>query len=115
MSLAGTYAATALLLAASLLVGRAMLAVLGKRERSWLAPAAGFAVLVIAARLAIRLPGRATTAMLVLAVLVLASTLYLIFGRRPMTLGRPATFSFRRPSRRWCLPPYRSRSWPTIA
>jgi hypothetical protein len=92
MSLAGTYAATALLLAASLLVGRAALAALGKRERSWLAPAAGFAVLMIAARLANRLPGRATTAMLVLSVLVLASTLYLIFGRRPMTLGTAGDF-----------------------
>jgi hypothetical protein len=70
----GTYASAALICAASLLVGRALLALAGGGDSSrWLAPAAGFgAVLTVAGFLA-RAPGHATSATLgVLALVVLA-------------------------------------------
>jgi hypothetical protein len=89
----GTYVAAALIVFASLVTGRAFLGVLGARGRSWLAPAAGFAVLLIAARLAIRLPGRSTTALIVVLALIAGSLVWLALGtpgsRRPLG-ARPA-------------------------
>lgn len=70
----GTYASAALICAASLLVGRAILALAGGgASRAWLAPALGFgAVLTVTGFLA-RAPGHATSATLGLLVLVLAA------------------------------------------
>ncbi|MDX6653218.1 MAG: hypothetical protein QOJ38_1999 [Solirubrobacterales bacterium] len=87
MTVAGIYVAATLLALCSLVVGRAFLDVLGGPSRSWLAPAAGFAVLLIAARLAIRLPGRASTALGVLALVVVASILHLALRKRPLGTG----------------------------
>ena len=56
------YLCTALILVASLLVGRAILLLLGRPDESWLSGAAGFAALVVIAPFAIRLPEQAATA-----------------------------------------------------
>ena len=55
------YASAAAILLASLVVGRALLHVLGRTQATWLAGAVGFAALIVAAPLLIRLPGRAAT------------------------------------------------------
>jgi hypothetical protein len=70
----GTYASAALICAASLLVGRAILGLAGGVDsRRWLAPAVGFgAVLTVTGGLA-RAPGHATTAALGLVALVIAA------------------------------------------
>jgi hypothetical protein len=70
----GTYASAALICGASLLVGRAILALTGGEEsRRWLAPAVGFgAVLTVTGFLA-RAPGHATSATLGLIALVIAA------------------------------------------
>jgi hypothetical protein len=70
----GTYASAALICAASLLVGRAILALAGGGDsRAWLAPVLGFgAVLTVTGFLA-RAPGHATSSTLGLVVLVLVA------------------------------------------
>ena len=55
------YASAAAILLASLVVGRALLHLLGRTQATWLAGAVGFAALTVAAPLLIRLPGRAAT------------------------------------------------------
>jgi hypothetical protein len=74
----GTYASAALICAASLLVGRAILGLTGAGDsRRWLAPAVGFgAVLTVTGFLA-RAPGHATTATLGLIALVLVAAVLL--------------------------------------
>jgi hypothetical protein len=71
----GTYASAALICAASLLVGRAILALGGGGEsRTWLAPAIGFGALITVAGVLARAPGHATGAALgVLALVVIAA------------------------------------------
>jgi len=78
----GTYATAALICAASLLVGRAIMALAGDGgSRAWLAPAVGFgAVLTVTGFLA-RAPGHATSAALGLVLLIVAAALLL--WRRP--------------------------------
>jgi hypothetical protein len=78
----GTYASAALICAASLLVGRAILALAdGDGPRDWLAPAVGFgAVLTVTGFLA-RAPGHATSATLGLLALIVAAAL--VLWRRP--------------------------------
>jgi branched-subunit amino acid transport protein AzlD len=70
----GTYASAALICAASLLVGHAILGLAGGGEsRRWLAPAVGFgAVLTVTGFLA-RAPGHATSATIGLVILVIAA------------------------------------------
>ncbi len=69
----GTYVSAALICAASLLVGRALLSLAGRESWSWLEPAAGFgAVLTVTGGLA-RGPGHGTSATLGLVVLVVAA------------------------------------------
>jgi len=63
------YASTVLILAASLLIGRAILVQLGRGQLMWLSGATGFAALVVIAPFLVRLPGRATTAAIVVGVL----------------------------------------------
>jgi hypothetical protein len=81
----GTYASAALICAASLLVGRAILGFAGCHgPRRWLAPAIGFAALVTVAGFLARWPGHATTAALgLLAVLVAAGLSLWRRGERP--------------------------------
>jgi len=73
----GTYASAALICAASLLVGRAILALGGGGEsRAWLAPAVGFGALITVAGVLARAPGHATSAALgVLALVIVAGLL----------------------------------------
>ncbi len=74
----GTYASAALICAASMLVGRAILGLAGgDGSRVWLGPAVGFgAVLTVTGFLA-RAPGHATTATLGMLALVVAAALLL--------------------------------------
>src|SRR3954451_20487420 len=78
-----TYASAALICAVSLLVGRAVLSLAGRREWSWLEPAVGFgAVLTVTGALA-RAPGHGTSATLGLAALIVIAALVLWRGVRP--------------------------------
>ncbi|MDX6610245.1 MAG: hypothetical protein QOF85_2170 [Solirubrobacterales bacterium] len=70
----GTYASAALICAASLLVGRAILGLTGAGDsRGWLAPAVGFGAVLTATGFLARAPGHATSATLGLIVLALAA------------------------------------------
>jgi len=82
----GTYASAALICAASILVGHAILGLTGGNEsRRWLAPAVGFgAVLTVTGFLA-RAPGHATSATIGLVLLVVAAAALL--WRRPRQAG----------------------------
>lgn len=72
----GTYASAALICAASLLVGRAILALAGRRSWSWLEPGVGLAAVLAVTGLLARAPGHGTSATLgVLALLVVAALL----------------------------------------
>jgi hypothetical protein len=77
----GTYVSAALICAASLLVGRALLIVAGREAWSWLAPAAGFGAILSVTGLLARAPGHGTSATLgLVALLVVAAAIVLIFG-----------------------------------
>jgi hypothetical protein len=80
-----TYASAALICAVSLLVGRAVLSLAGRREWSWLEPAVGFgAVLTVTGALA-RAPGHGTSATLgVMALVVVAVLVLWQSGVRPL-------------------------------
>jgi hypothetical protein len=84
----GTYASAALICAASLLVGRAILGFAGSDgSRGWLAPAIGFGALVTVAGFLARAPGHATTAAVGLVVLILVAAMLLWWrGDRPSRL-----------------------------
>src|SRR5689334_5065461 len=70
----GTYASAALICAASLLVGRAILGLgSGGDSRRWLAPAVGFGAVLTVTGVLARAPGHATTAALGLVALVIAA------------------------------------------
>jgi hypothetical protein len=78
----GTYASAALICAVSLLVGRALLSLAGRRTWSWLEPAVGFgAVLTVTGALA-RAPGHGTSATLGVAILIVAAAL-VVWWTRP--------------------------------
>jgi hypothetical protein len=70
-------AAAALVCAASLIAGRAVLVAFGRREWSWLSGPVGLALLVVVAQPLTRLPGRGSTAAIVLGVSLLACLAYL--------------------------------------
>lgn len=81
----GTYASAALICVASLLVGRALLSLAGRREWSWLEPAVGFgAILTVTGALA-RAPGHATSATLGVVLLVVAAAVVAV--RSPYRTG----------------------------
>jgi hypothetical protein len=69
----GTYAAAALICAASLLVGRAIFAWAGRDAWCWLEPAVGFAAIIAVAGVGVRLPGGGTVATLLVVALSAAS------------------------------------------
>ena len=71
------YACTLVILAASLLLGGAIVGALGWRAGGWLAGATGFAVLVTITPFLIRLPGRGTTAAIVIGLVLVACAHYL--------------------------------------
>jgi hypothetical protein len=75
---AGTYLSAGVILLASLLVGRALLLVLGRRHASFLEGAVGFAVLILVCTVAIRLPGDDATSIAVCSVLIAVSLIFLV-------------------------------------
>ena len=77
----GTYASAALICAASLLVGRAVLTVAGRRSWSWLEPGVGFAAILTVTGLLARAPGHGTSATLGAVALVLAAG-FVVFRER---------------------------------
>jgi hypothetical protein len=79
-----TYGAAALIIIASLLVGRAFLQVLGRRESWWLESAIGLALLIFVCSILTRisiggLPERSELSLIVCAALVVGSAVYLRF------------------------------------
>src|SRR3954452_23335290 len=70
-----TYASAALICAVSLLVGRAVLSLAGRREWSWAEPAVGFGPVLTVTGLLARAPGHGTSATLGLALLIIAAAL----------------------------------------
>lgn len=89
-----TYGAAALICAVSLLGGRAALRLLGRRELTWLEPSVGLAILLAVCSLTIRLPHRATTTLIALVLVVVASLAILrgaaVPGMRSLAIGGPA-------------------------
>ena len=82
------YASTVLILAASLLIGRAILLQLGGRgQLMWLSGATGFAALVVIAPFLVRLPGRATTAAIVVGVLCVLAAVAIAREARERSTG----------------------------
>ena len=71
----GTYASAALICAVSLLVGRALLSLAGRRTWSWLEPAAGFGAVLTVTGVLVRAPGHGTSATAGVVLLVLAAAL----------------------------------------
>ncbi len=71
----GTYASAALVCAASLLVGRALLSVAGRRSWSWLEPAVGLAAVLTVTGVLARAPGHGTGATLGLVALLAVAAL----------------------------------------
>jgi hypothetical protein len=71
----GTYASAALICAASLLVGRAVMSLAGRRSWSWLEPAVGLAAVLTVTGVLARAPGHGTSATLGLVVLLVAAAL----------------------------------------
>ncbi|HET7121451.1 MAG TPA: hypothetical protein VFI17_09430 [Solirubrobacterales bacterium] len=69
----GTYASAALIGAVSLLVGRAVLSLSGRRQWSWLEPAVGLGAVLSVTGLLARAPGHGTSATVGLALLVIAA------------------------------------------
>jgi hypothetical protein len=82
----GTYASAGIILLASLLVGRAVMLGLGRHRASFLEGAVGLAVLILVCTVAIRLPGHATTSVVLFVLLVVASLVFLLV-RREAILG----------------------------
>ena len=68
----GVYASAAVILLASLVLGTALLRIVGLSAHTWLSGVVGFAALVIACPLLIRLPGRATTLAILLGIALIA-------------------------------------------
>jgi hypothetical protein len=71
------WASAAILVAASLIAGRALLVAFGWREWSWLSGPVGFAALVVLAQPLIRLPGRGTTVAIALGLLLVGALVFL--------------------------------------
>ena len=71
----GTYASAALICAASLLVGRAVMSVAGRRSWSWLEPAVGLAAVLTVTGVLARAPGHGTGATLGLVALLVVAAL----------------------------------------
>ncbi|HVD86686.1 MAG TPA: hypothetical protein VNB59_04695, partial [Solirubrobacterales bacterium] len=69
----GTYASAALICAVSLLVGRAVLSLAGRRDWSWLEPGVGFGAVLSVTGLLARAPGHGTSSTFGLAALVVAA------------------------------------------
>ena len=69
----GTYASAALICLASLLVGRAIFTLAGRREWCWLEPAVGFAAIIAVSGILARVPGHGTTATIGIVLLIVVA------------------------------------------
>ncbi len=78
----GTYVSAALICAASLLVGRALLLLAGRRSWSWAEPAAGFGAVLSVTGLLARAPGHGTSATVGLVLLLIAAAA-VVAAQRP--------------------------------
>jgi hypothetical protein len=76
----GTYASAALICVASLLVGRALLSIAGRRSWSWLEPAVGFGAVLSVTGVLARVPGHGTSATLGLVMLIAAAVVVVASG-----------------------------------
>jgi hypothetical protein len=83
------YACSLLIVLASLAIGRAILVALGGPRPAWLSGATGFAALVILAPLLLHLPGRATTALIVVALATFACAWVAIRDLRTSSKAAP--------------------------
>jgi hypothetical protein len=83
---AGTYVSAGVILLASLLVGRALLLLLGRRHASFLEGAVGLSVLILVCTVAIRLPGDDATS-IGCCVILLAASLLFLWWRPERTFG----------------------------
>src|ERR1044072_323222 len=83
----GTYASAALICAASLLVGRALLLIAGRTSWTWLEPAVGFAAVLAVAGVRARAPGHGASATLGLVLLLIAAAI-VVFAQRGSGDGR---------------------------
>jgi hypothetical protein len=81
-----TYLSALVILLASLLVGRALMLLCGRRQASFLEGAVGISVLLLTCTVAIRLPGEEITSLLACGLLVTASLVFLAV-RREAILG----------------------------
>jgi hypothetical protein len=72
-----TYASALIIVVASLYLGRAFFAILGRRDTLWFETAVGLAILIVVCSVAARAPGHTTTALIASGVLVVASVAYL--------------------------------------
>jgi hypothetical protein len=88
------YASVAVLSAASLLVGQAVLSLCGRPQFSWLAGPVGLAALIVAGGVAIKLPGHAVAVAITLTILVSLSLATLAL-RRAAPGGDPANIRSR--------------------
>jgi hypothetical protein len=82
-----TYASAVLVCLGSAVIGQAALVVCGWRQRSWLGPPVGLALLLAVAWGAVRLPGEDTAALVAVGVLT-AVSLVMLLRTRPGRLGR---------------------------
>jgi hypothetical protein len=80
--LLGAYASVAVICAASLVVGQAILSLCGRRELTWFAGPVGLAGLLVASGIAIKLPGHGTAVAITLATLFVLSSATLVLRRR---------------------------------
>ena len=90
----GTYVSAALICAASLLAGRALLLLAGRSSWSWLAPATGFGAVLTVTGVLARAPGHGTSATLGLALLALVAAAIVVArrsegGREALRQGLP--------------------------
>ncbi|MGZ5356696.1 MAG: hypothetical protein ACXWE8_10095 [Solirubrobacterales bacterium] len=84
--LVATYVCALVLLALSLLVGRGIMLLFGRREASFIEGAVGVAVLVLACSVAIRLPGGEKTSIATVVLLALGAAA-ILFWKRDRVLG----------------------------
>ena len=98
----GTYVSAALICVASLLVGRALLLISGRRSWSWLEPAVGLAAVLTVTGVLARAPGHGTSATVGLVLLLLAAGA-IVFLLRPTTAAGPKGDAYRPDpaQRRW--------------